>query len=307
MSPKEEEPFEPLDILGALPEIVENRGRTIVIKYGGNAMVDERISLNVTRDIVFLKLTGMNPVVVHGGGPAISEHMKRVGIDPVFVDGQRRTDEGTFEIVEMVLCGKVNNALVKLINQEGVKAMGLSGKDVGLIEARKYRRKVKRNGRMEEIDLGQVGEVVRVDTEVIELLSRNDIIPVIAPIAVGVDNTDYNINADVLAGEVAAAVSADRLIYLTNVDGILRDGDDAGSLIPLIDAKEAKGLVGNVVTGGMIPKVESSLSALEQGVASAHIINGTTPHTLLKLLLTAEGAGTAIVADPNARKEGHEA
>ncbi len=305
MSPNEEPPFAPLDILGALPEIVENRGRTIVIKYGGNAMVDESVSLNVVRDIVFLKLTGMNPVIVHGGGPAISEHMARVGIDPVFVDGQRRTDEGTFEIVEMVLCGKVNNALVKLINHEGVKAMGLSGKDVGLIEARKYRRKVRRNGRMEEIDLGQVGEVVRVDTEVIDLLSENDIIPVIAPIAVGEDNTDYNINADLLAGEVAAAVRADRLVYLTNVDGILRDGADPDSLISMADAKEARALVGDVVTGGMIPKVESSLSAVEQGVASAHIINGTTPHSLLRLLLTAEGTGTAIVADPNARKEGH--
>lgn len=293
-------------LMEALPWIKRFYGKTIVIKYGGNAMVDETVSLNVTRDIVFLKLTGMNPVIVHGGGPAISEHMARVGIDPVFVDGQRRTDEGTFEIVEMVLCGKVNNALVKLINQEGVKAMGLSGKDVGLIEARKYRRKVRRNGRMEEIDLGQVGEVVRVDTEVIDLLSDNDIIPVIAPIAVGDDNTDYNINADVLAAEVAGAVGADRLVYLTNVDGILRDGADAESLITMVDAKEAKTLVGDVVTGGMIPKVESSLSALEQGVASAHIINGTTPHTLLKLLLTAEGAGTSIVGDPSARKEGHE-
>jgi acetylglutamate kinase len=287
----------PLNVFELLPNIKKCRGQKVLVKYGGNAMVDDAIKSNVVKDIVFLKLIGMKPVIVHGGGPAISEHMKRVGLKPTFVDGQRKTDAETLEIVEMVLCGKVNNELIKLINFEGVKAIGLSGKDVGLIEARRHRREIEKDGRMKMIDIGQVGEVVKIDTEIIDIVTEHEIIPVIAPIGVGKNNEDYNINADVLAGEIASAVGAENLIYLTDVDGILENPEHDGSRIGNLDVTRAKSLVGTTIQGGMIPKVESCIEAVERGLESAYVINGTTPHSLLVALLMEQEIGTRIHAE----------
>jgi acetylglutamate kinase len=283
-----------LDVFELLPRMVKHRGSRMVIKYGGNAMVDEKVQRWVVKDIVFLELMGVKPIIVHGGGPAISEHMKKVGLKPEFVEGQRKTDSDALEIVEMVLCGKVNNQIVKLINTEGTKAIGLSGKDGGLITARKHMREVMRKGTIDSVDLGHVGEVSQIDANILDTLSGDGFIPVIAPIGVGEDNQDYNINADLLAGEVARSVKADRLIYLTDVDGILADPSDPSSLIRYMDVQEVKTMINDVISGGMIPKAESCIRALEGGVVTAHILNGTKKHALLKGLLTEDGGGTTI-------------
>mgnify|MGYP006285682157 CR=1 FL=1 len=285
---------EPIDVFELLPNMVKFRDARMVIKYGGNAMVNEDLQRKVVKDIVFLELIGVQPVIVHGGGPAISEHMERVGLEPEFVHGQRKTNSEALEIVEMVLCGKVNNQIVKLINKVGTKAIGLSGKDGNLITARKHLREVMKDGEIDSLDLGHVGEVESIDESILYTLSDNDFIPVIAPIGVGEDGQDYNINADILAGEVAKAIQAERLIYLTDVDGIMVDQEDPDSLLNYIDAPEARAMLNREIKGGMIPKIESCISALDGGVASAHIINGKKKHSLLRTLLVDDGEGTVI-------------
>lgn len=283
-----------LDLLQLLPRIVSLRGNRIVVKYGGNAMVDEEAQGNFAKDIAFMELAGMLPVVIHGGGPAISEHMERVGLKAKFIEGQRKTDAETLEIVEMVLCGKVNNQIVKLLNAQGTKAIGLSGKDGGLISARKHYREVMRDGQFEELDLGHVGEVESVDETILEKFMDDRLVPVIAPIGVGEDGQDYNINADILAADIGIALGADRLIYLTDVDGILRDPKDPSTLLSRIDVLEAKSMMNREIRGGMIPKVESCVRAIDNGVGTAHIINGMEEHSILRSLLHDNGDGTTI-------------
>jgi acetylglutamate kinase len=278
-----------IDILFELAAI---KGKTIVIKYGGNAMFDEMLKRSVIRDIVLLRIIGVEPILVHGGGPAITEHLERVQLESEFIHGHRRTDEDTMEVVEMVLSGKVNNELVKLIGIEGGRSIGLSGKDSGLIKARKHLREIEQDGKLVTIDLGNVGEVVEIETELVSDLLDHGYIPVIAPIGVGDDDQDYNINADTLAGELAAALGAEILVYLTDVDGIL---DQEEQSIRTMKPVTARALLGTVVTGGMIPKVESALSALENGVSTTHIINGTIPHSLLRTFVNdGKGIGTRI-------------
>ncbi|MDG6224810.1 MAG: acetylglutamate kinase [Candidatus Thermoplasmatota archaeon] len=285
-----------LDIFDLLPALIDLKGKRIVVKYGGNAMVDESLQKKVVDDIVFLDLIGVKVVVVHGGGPAISEHMRRVGLKPEFIHGQRRTDNDALEIVEMVLCGKVNNQIVKLINSHGAKAIGLSGKDGNLIRARKLIREVINDGNFDPVDMGCVGEVERIDSSIIEQFFKIGILPVIAPIGVGADFEDYNINADVLASHVASSIEADTIIYLTDVDGLMLDQDEPSSLIRFIDAPTAKSMINREITGGMIPKVASCIKALENGVRSGMIVNGTKDHTMLSSLVFPGEVGTMIRA-----------
>ena len=277
-------------LLEALPYIREFRGKTVVIKYGGAAMERADLKEPFALDVILLRLVGINPVIVHGGGPQIGALMKRLGKEPRFVGGMRVTDEETVEIVEMVLVGKINKQIVGLINHHGGKAVGLSGKDAGLLRAR---RRVHRLPSGEEVDLGLVGEVEAVNTEPIRLLEDNGFIPVIAPVGVGSAGETYNVNGDLVAGEIAAALGAEKLIHLTDVQGIL---DSSGRLVSTLSRKEAERLMGaGVIDGGMLPKVESSLRALEGGTAKAHIIDGRVPHAILLELFTREGVGTEIV------------
>ncbi|MGH7276483.1 MAG: acetylglutamate kinase [Candidatus Rokuibacteriota bacterium] len=277
-------------LLEALPYIREFRGKTVVIKYGGAAMERADLKEPFALDVILLRLVGINPVIVHGGGPQIGALMKRLGKEPRFVGGMRVTDEETVEIVEMVLVGKINKQIVGLINHHGGKAVGLSGKDAGLLRAR---RRAHRLPSGEEMDLGLVGEVEAVNTEPIRLLEDNGFIPVIAPVGVGSAGETYNINADLVAGEIAAALGAEKLIHLTDVQGIL---DSSGRLVSTLNRKEAERLMGaGVIDGGMLPKVESSLRALEGGTGKAHIIDGRVPHAILLELFTREGVGTEIV------------
>ena len=274
----------------ALPYIREFRGKTVVIKYGGAAMEQSDLKRSFALDVILLHFVGINPVIVHGGGPQIGALMKRLGKEPKFVGGMRVTDEETVEIVEMVLVGKINQEIVGLINYHGGKAVGLSGKDGSLLRAR---RRPHRLASGEEVDIGLVGEVESVNADPIRLLEDHGFVPVIAPVGVGLGGETYNINADLVAGDVAAALGAEKLIHLTDVQGIL--GDD-GSLLSTLSRKEAERLMDdNVIDGGMLPKVESSVRALRGGTAKAHIIDGRVPHAILLELFTREGIGTEIV------------
>jgi len=277
-------------LLEALPYIREFRGKTVVIKYGGAAMEQADLKEPFALDVILLRLVGINPVIVHGGGPQIGALMKRLGKEPRFLGGMRVTDEETMEIVEMVLVGRINKEIVALINHHGGRAVGLSGKDANLIRAR---RRLHRTAEGEAVDLGLVGEVEAVNPEPIRLLEEHGFIPVIAPVGVGAGGETYNINADLVAGEVAAALGAEKLIHLTDVPGIR---DASGRLISTLARKDAVGLVeAGVIEGGMLPKVESALRALEGGTAKAHIIDGRVPHAILLELFTREGIGTEIV------------
>ena len=277
-------------LMEALPYIREFRGKTVVIKYGGSAMEQGDLKRSFALDVILLRFVGIDPVIVHGGGPQIGALMKRLGKEPQFVGGMRVTDAETVEIVEMVLVGKINKEIVGLINFHGGKAVGLSGKDGSLILAR---RRLHRLPSGEEVDIGLVGEVEHVNPEPIKLLEDHGFIPVIAPVGVGASGETYNINADLVAGEVAAALGAEKLIHLTDVQGILGDN---GSLITTLSPKEAERLMEeSVIDGGMLPKVESSLRALRGGTAKAHIIDGRVPHAILLELFTHEGIGTEIV------------
>jgi acetylglutamate kinase len=274
----------------ALPYIREFRGKTVVIKYGGAAMEQADLKEALALDVILLRLVGINPVIVHGGGPQIGALMKRLGKEARFVGGMRVTDAETVEIVEMVLVGKINKEIVGLINHHGGRAVGLSGKDADLLLAR---RRLHRLPSGEEVDIGLVGEVEAVNPEPIRLLEEHGFVPVIAPVGVGRSGETYNINADLVAGDVAAALAAEKLIHLTDVQGIL---DGHGRLISTLTGKDAERLMQEgVIEGGMLPKVESSLRALRGGTAKAHIIDGRQPHAILLELFTREGIGTEIV------------
>lgn len=281
-------------LIEALPYIKRFRGKTLVIKYGGNAMVDEELKQSFARDVVLMKLVGMNPVIVHGGGPQIGEVLKQFGKESKFVEGMRVTDRETMDIVEMVLGGLVNKDIVNLLNQQGGKAVGLSGKDGGLIRARKLviNQKSKQDLPSEIIDIGHVGEVESIDPEVVVLLDTQDFIPVIAPIGVGEDGQTYNINADLVAGKLAITLQAEKLILLTNTAGVL---DQQEKVLTGLSAKEVDKLVADgTIQGGMLPKVSCALDAVKSGVRSAHIIDGRVVHAVLLEVFTDEGVGTLI-------------
>lgn len=276
-------------LIEALPYIRAFQGKTLVIKYGGAAMEQGDLKEQFAKDVLLLRLVGIRPVIVHGGGPQIGALMKRLGKEPRFVGGMRVTDEETVEIVEMVLVGKINKEIVGLINLHGGRAVGLSGKDASMLRARK---RLHRMPDGSSADIGLVGEVESVNPEPIRLLEENGFIPVIAPVGVGVAGETYNINADLVAGEVAAALFAEKLIHLTDVTGI--KGED-GRLVSTLTKREAERLIkSGVIDGGMLPKVESSLRALTGGAQKAHIIDGRVPHAILLEVLTKEGIGTEI-------------
>ncbi len=278
----------------ALPYMRQHAGKVIVVKYGGHAMGDAALSEAFARDIVLLKQVGLHPVVVHGGGPQIGSMLKRLAIESEFVDGLRVTDAATVEIVEMVLSGRINKGIVAAIAAAGGKAVGLSGKDGGLIAARKLARvKKDPDSNIERVlDLGFVGEPTRVDPQVLEIFTRSDFIPVIAPIGLGAEGETYNINADTVAGAVAVAAQATRLLLLTDVEGVL---DKDGKLIKEMTASDAHDrMADGTLTGGMIPKVETCIQAIEGGVAAAVIVDGRALHATLLEIFTAHGSGTMI-------------
>jgi len=278
----------------ALPYIQRFFDKTIVIKYGGNAMTDEALKQGFARDVVLLKLVGMNPVIVHGGGPQINDLLKRVSKQGEFIQGMRVTDRETMDVVEMVLGGAVNKEIVNLINQNGGKAVGLTGKDGGMIRAKRLKMKnADKPG--EYIDIGQVGEVVRIDPELVTLLDSRDFIPVIAPIGVGENGEAYNINADLVAGKLAETLKAEKLILLTNTAGVL---DKEGKLLTGLTAARVDELIADgTISGGMIPKISTALEAVKNGVRASHIIDGRVEHALLLEVLTNEGVGTLIRAN----------
>jgi acetylglutamate kinase len=278
----------------ALPYIKRFHGKTVVIKYGGNAMVAEDLKHAFARDVVMMKLVGINPVVVHGGGPQIGQLLERIGKKSEFVQGMRVTDRETMDVVEMVLVGSVNKDIVNLINQSGGKAVGLSGKDGGLIRARKLmlKRESVNDEPGETIDIGLVGEVAGIDPKIVALLDNAEFIPVIAPIGVGENGETYNINADVVAGKLAITLNAEKLILLTNTTGVL---DKGGKLLTGLSIKDVTALVADgTIHGGMLPKVTYALDAVQSGVKTAHIIDGRVPHAVLLEVLTDQGVGTLI-------------
>ncbi len=282
-------------LIEALPYIREFYGRTVVIKYGGHAMVDEELKRNFALDVILMKYIGINPVIVHGGGPQINQLLERLEIKPSYVQGMRVTDSETMDVVEMVLVGKVNKQIVSLINFHGGKAVGLSGRDGDLVKARKM--KIKKEAAAdappELIDLGRVGEVTVVNGSLLESLCSQDFIPVIAPVGVGPDGQAYNINADMVAGAVAAELSAAKLLLLTDVAGIMNKD---GELISSLTCKDADKLKKDgVIKGGMIPKVTCCQDVVKKGVAKAHIIDGRTEHAVLLEVFTRSGVGTEII------------
>jgi acetylglutamate kinase len=280
------------NILGeALPYIKRFFDKTIVIKYGGNAMTDPLLKDGFARDVVLLKLVGMNPVIVHGGGPQIDDLLKRLGKQGKFIQGMRVTDEETMDIVEMVLGGQVNKEIVNLINRHGGKAVGLTGQDGNFIRATKLLMPNKDNPD-ELIDIGQVGEITSIDPSIISFLDTGDFIPVIAPIGVGPEGETYNINADVVAGKIAEILKAEKLVLLTNTPGVL---DKTGKLLTGITPKDIDAMIEDgTLSGGMLPKIGSALDAARSGVRSVHIIDGRVEHALLLEILTQEGVGTLI-------------
>ncbi len=281
-------------LIEALPYIRRFYGMTIVIKYGGHAMVDPQLKEDFARDITLMKFVGLNPVVVHGGGPQINTVLERMGIHSQFVRGMRLTDEPTMDVVEMVLGGKVNKSIVAQINQQGGKAVGLSGKDGGLILAKKLQIVYQQDEDKppEIIDPGLVGQVERINPSIINTLTQQGFIPIIAPVGVGDSGETYNINADLVAGKIAEALAAGRLIFLTDVDGVL---NESGALISSIAAEDIQQMVAaQTVSGGMIPKIECALEALQNGVEKVHIINGKKRHALLLELFTDKGIGTEV-------------
>ena len=294
MSRKTNNPTDIANVLAeALPYIQHFHGRTIVIKYGGNAMVDEELKRGFARDVVLMKLVGMNPVVVHGGGPQIGSLLERMGKKSEFVDGLRVTDRETIDVVEMVLGGLVNKSIVALINAQGGRAVGLSGKDGGMIQARKLLLRQGQSGSDGEVvDIGQVGEIEQIDPAVVDTLDQANFIPVIAPIGAGADGKAYNINADTVAGSLAVTLKAEKLILLTNTPGVL-DSDD--QLLELLSETEAQNLIEQgVISGGMLPKVQCALEAVAGGVRTATISDGRVPHATLLETVTDRGVGTQI-------------
>lgn len=284
-------------LIEALPYIRRFYDRQIVIKYGGAAMEEDALIHSVMEDIVLMKYVGMRPIVVHGGGPRISAWMDKVGKEAQFVQGLRVTDAETVEIAEMVLAGSINKGIVSRINQHGGKAIGLSGKDANLVVAEKQEMHfTDEKGHQTSLDLGFVGKIIGINTEPIITLDKAGYIPVIAPNGVGVDGQTYNINADIMAGEIASALQAEKLIMLTDTRGILRDVGDENSLMPTIHLKELDSLIeAGLIVGGMLPKVEACATALIGGVYKTHIIDGRIPHSLLLEVFTEGGVGTEII------------
>ncbi len=271
-------------LMEALPYIQKYSGKTIVVKYGGNAMTDPALQQSFARDIVLLKQVGINPVVIHGGGPQIGNLLKQIGKESHFVDGMRVTDAETMDVVQMVLGGLVNKQIVNMINQAGGRAIGLTGKDGNMIIARKMQHP--------EVDLGHVGEVIEIDASVVKMLEEDRFIPVIAPIGVGRDGTSYNINADIVAGKMAEVLNAERLLLLTNTPGVL---DKQGVLIETLSQADIQNLITDgTIQGGMLPKLACATDAISAGAKSASIIDGRVPHALLLELLTDQGVGTMV-------------
>jgi acetylglutamate kinase len=272
----------------ALPYIKALSGKTVVIKYGGNAMLKESIINTIMEDIAMLKIVGVNPILVHGGGPEINAYLKKLNIESKFHNGLRVTDQQTMDVVQMVMSGKINKDITSRINLLGVKAIGLSGKDAQLIEVKKY-------NSPDGVDLGQVGEIININTSLLEKLCNDEFIPVIAGIGADNQGQAYNINADTVAAEIAARINAEKLIFLTDIDGIREDADDPSTLISVISVNQIKEMITNgKINGGMIPKVMSCIKAIEQGVSKVHIINGTTPHPILLEIFTNKGIGTMV-------------
>jgi acetylglutamate kinase len=281
-------------LIEALPYINHFVGKTLVIKYGGNAMIDEKLKESFASDIVLMKRVGMNPIVVHGGGPQIAHLLKRMGLKSEFIQGMRVTDSETMDVVQMVLGGLVNKEIVTLINRHGGAAVGLTGKDANFIHARRliFTRDNPEMKASEIIDIGHVGEVVKIDTSVIDLLIQGDFIPVIAPIGVGDNGQSYNINADLVAGQLAQVLKAEKLMLLTNTAGVL---NKKGELLTGLDAARVQALIKDgTIEGGMLPKVHCALDAVQGGVHTAHIIDGRVEHAVLLEILTNKGVGTLI-------------
>ncbi|MCX7779948.1 MAG: acetylglutamate kinase [Negativicutes bacterium] len=283
-------------LIEALPYMQKFAGKTIVIKYGGNAMINDELKRNVIKDIILMQCVGMRPVVVHGGGPEITEMLRQMGKKSEFVSGLRVTDAETVSVAEMVLVGKTNTAIVNLLNQHGARAVGLNGKDADLIVAAKHLAKVFENGQTREVDIGYVGDVTKINSNILRVLLDNNYIPVIAPIGVGLKGETYNINADYVAGEIAAAMGAEKLLLITDVEGIYRDYQDKSTFISTLSVYEAEQMIREKqIDGGMIPKVEACLRALAGGAAKTHIIDGRVPHSLLIEVFTDKGIGTEVV------------
>jgi len=282
------------NLMEALPYIRRFSGKTFVIKYGGHAMSDEKLKASFALDVIMLKSLGINTVIVHGGGPQINDTLKRYGIVSEFIKGMRVTDAETMSVVEMVLVGQVNKEVVGYLNQHGGKAVGLSGKDGSLLLSKKLLQDIRRDdGTMEQVDIGYVGDVIRVNTDLIRTLENGKYIPVIAPVGVGLEGESYNINADLVAGRVAAALNAEKLILLTDIEGVK---DKSGKLLTSIAVSDMQQLIDEeAITGGMIPKVVCCADALRDGIKKAHIIDGRVEHAVLLEIFTDIGIGTEIV------------
>ena len=282
-------------LVEALPYIQEFYGKIVVVKYGGNAMINEELKEKVMQDVALMKYVGIQPVIVHGGGPEITGFLGKVGKETEFISGLRVTDAETVEIAEMVLDGKINSDIVTLLNRRGVNAVGLSGKDANLIRAKKKLATVYEGEESKMVDIGYVGEVEAIDTRLLRDLIAHDYIPVIAPIGVGADGESYNINADYVAAEIAGALGAEKLLLLTDVEGIYKDYGDKSSFISTLTAAEARRYIEDgTLTGGMIPKVEACLRALEAGAAKTHIIDGRLSHSIILEIFTSAGIGTQV-------------
>ena len=279
-------------LIEALPYIQRLAGKTVVIKYGGNAMVDEDLTNKILQDVTLLKYVGVNPILVHGGGPDINAALQKMDVKSEFHNGLRITDEATMEVVQMVLAGKLNKNIVSRLGKLGGKAIGLCGKDARLLTV------VKKPMTKDGVDLGFVGNIVGVNVKLLELLSMDEYIPVIAPVGVDRDGKSYNINADTAASEIASALKAEKLMFLTDVDGIRLNAKDSSTLISSISVSEINELISSgVITGGMIPKVQGCVHAIEQGVKRVHILDGTIPHPILLEIFTDKGIGTMVHAD----------
>lgn len=273
-------------ICEALPYIRKYSGKTLVIKYGGNAMNDEAITTTILQDIAALKIVGVNPILVHGGGPEINKMLSRLGIKPQFKNGLRVTDEATMEVAQMILCGKINKNIVGELNSMGVKAIGLCGKDSQLIKAENL-----------DPDLGYVGKITEINAKLLDILAKDEFIPVIASIATDGRGNSYNVNADVAAAAIGAAMHAEKLLFLSDIDGIMSNKDDKESLIDRITVSELRKMIDNgSITGGMVPKANSCIDAIERGINSVFVLNGTLPHSILLELFTDNGVGTMIEA-----------
>ena len=290
-------------LIEALPYIKRFYGKTMVIKYGGNAMINEELKAKVIQDICLMKYVGMRPVIVHGGGPEITGFLKKIGKQTEFIAGLRVTDAETVGVAEMVLVGKINSEIVSLLNNYGAKAVGLSGKDASLICAEKHLAEVYDDEQAEPklVDIGYVGDVAKINTDILNTLLDQGYTPVIAPIGVGTDNESYNINADYVAGEVAGALQAEKLILLTDIEGIYRDYNDKDSLIETLTRADAMAMIREgSIAGGMIPKVESCIRAIDGGAQKTHIIDGRLPHALILEVFTKRGIGTEVIGDEGA-------